>query len=86
MNPIQMTGTVLFAVGAVLLWFAYGAWAYGPWNAPLESGFHIGQVTWYLIAGTVAAVGGAFMARFGRRHHSGGLRPARLTRSRRAFP
>ncbi len=68
MNPIQIAGTAVFAVGAVLLYFAYSAS-----QAPLDqistalTGEHTDRTMLYLILGTIAAVGGGFMALFGRR-------------------
>jgi drug/metabolite transporter (DMT)-like permease len=68
MNPIQIAGAALFAVGAILLWFAYESS-----NAPLDqvttalTGRRTDQTMWYLILGIVAAVGGGCMAVFGRR-------------------
>ena len=68
MKPIQMLGVVVFAVGAVLLGFAYHAS-----NAPLDqlsntlTGRFTNQTMWYFVLGAAAALGGALLALFGRR-------------------
>ncbi len=68
MNTTQIAGGAIFALGAVLLWLAYGES-----NAPLDevtlalTGRHTDRIVWYLVGGTVAAAGGALMTLFGRR-------------------
>jgi hypothetical protein len=68
MNPTQIAGGALFALGAVLLWLAYGES-----NAPLDevtlalTGRHTDRIVWYLVGGAVATVGGGLLALFGRR-------------------
>jgi drug/metabolite transporter (DMT)-like permease len=68
MNPIRMLGAVVFAVGVVLLAFAYNAS-----NAPLDqisntlTGRFTDRTMLYLVLGVVAAVGGALAALYGRR-------------------
>lgn len=68
MKPIQMLGVVVFAVGVVLLGFAYHAS-----NAPLDqlsnalTGRFTNQTMWYFIFGAAAALGGALLALFGKR-------------------
>jgi drug/metabolite transporter (DMT)-like permease len=68
MKPIQMLGVVVFAVGAVLLGFAYHAS-----NAPLDqlsntlTGRFTNQTMWYFVLGAAAALGGALLALFGKR-------------------
>ena len=69
--PMRMTrigGVALFAVGAVLLVFAYRSS-----NAPLEqisetmTGRYSDQTMWYLVVGVAAVIGGALLAVFGNR-------------------
>ena len=68
MKPIQMLGVVVFAVGVVLLGFAYHAS-----NAPLDqlsntlTGRFTNQTMWYFVLGIAAALGGALLALFGKR-------------------
>jgi Protein of unknown function (DUF3185) len=68
MKPIQILGVVVFAVGAVLLGFAYHAS-----NAPLDqlsntlTGRFTNQTMWYFILGAAAAIGGTLLALFGKR-------------------
>jgi drug/metabolite transporter (DMT)-like permease len=68
MKPIQMLGVVVFAVGVVLLGFAYHAS-----NAPLDrlsntlTGRFTNETMWYLVLGAAAALGGALLALFGKR-------------------
>ena len=68
MKPIQILGVVVFAVGAVLLGFAYHAS-----NAPLDqlsdtlTGRFTNQTMWYFILGAASAIGGALLALFGKR-------------------
>lgn len=68
MNPTQIAGGALVALGAVLLWLAYGES-----NAPLDevtmalTGRHTDRIVWYMVGGTVSIVGGALMTLFGRR-------------------
>jgi drug/metabolite transporter (DMT)-like permease len=68
MKPIQILGAVVFAVGAVVLGFAYHAS-----NAPLDqlsntlTGRYTNQTMWYFVLGAAAAVGGALLALFGKR-------------------
>ena len=68
MNTTQMAGSVLLAIGAALLWFAYSAS-----QAPVDqlatalTGQHTDRTMWYLLFGIGAAVSGGYMALFGRR-------------------
>jgi drug/metabolite transporter (DMT)-like permease len=68
MKPAQMLGIVVFAVGVVLLGFAYHAS-----NAPLDrlsntlTGRFTNETMWYLVLGAAAALGGALLALFGKR-------------------
>jgi hypothetical protein len=68
MKPIQMVGVVIFAVGAVLLGFAYHAS-----DAPLDqlsnalTGRFTDQTMWYFVLGAAAALSGALLALFGKR-------------------
>jgi drug/metabolite transporter (DMT)-like permease len=67
MKPVQMLGIVVFAVGVVLLGFAYHAS-----NAPLDrlsntlTGRFTNETMWYLVLGAAAALGGALLALFGK--------------------
>ena len=69
--PMRMTrigGVALFAVGAVLLVFAYRSS-----NAPLEqisetmTGRYSNQTMWYLVVGVAASICGGLIALFGDR-------------------
>jgi LPXTG-motif cell wall-anchored protein len=68
MNPMQMVGVVVFAVGAILLGFAYHAS-----NAPLDqlsntlTGRFTHETMWYLVLGAAAATGGVLLFLFGKR-------------------
>lgn len=68
MKPIQMLGVVVFAIGVILLGFAYHAS-----NAPLDqlsnalTGRFTNQTMWYFVLGAAAALGGALPALFGKR-------------------
>jgi hypothetical protein len=68
MKPMQMLGIVVFAVGAILLGFAYHAS-----NAPLDqlsntfTGRYTDRTTWYFVLGGAVALGGALLALFGKR-------------------
>jgi drug/metabolite transporter (DMT)-like permease len=68
MKPIQILGIVAFAVGAVLLGFAYHAS-----NAPLDqlsntlTGRFTDRTMWYFVLGAAAALGGALLVLFGKR-------------------
>lgn len=68
MKSNQLLGVVIFAVGIVLLYFAYNAS-----NAPVDqitnavTGRFTSQTMWYLFAGIAAAVGGGFLFLVGRR-------------------
>ena len=67
-TPAQMLGLVVFAVGAILLGFGYHAS-----NAPLDqladtlTGRFTDRTTWYFALGAAAALGGTFLAVFGKR-------------------
>jgi hypothetical protein len=67
MKPIQILGVVVFAVGAVLLGFAYHAS-----NAPLDrlsntlTGRFTNETMWYVVLGAAAALGGALLTLFGK--------------------
>ena len=68
MKSGQITGIVVFAVGLVLLYFAYNAS-----NAPVDqianavTGRFTSQTMWYLVGGIAAALGGGLLFLFGRR-------------------
>ena len=68
MKPNQMTGIVVFAVGIVLLYFAYNAS-----NAPVDqitnavTGRFTSQTMWYLFGGIAATLGGGLLFLVGRR-------------------
>lgn len=68
MSTGRLIGIVIFAVGVVLLYFAYQSS-----NAPLDeisnelTGRYSSETMWYLGAGIVAAVGGGLLAVFGAR-------------------
>jgi len=68
MNSNQILGIVVFAVGIILLGFAYNAS-----NAPLDqlsnavTGRFTNQTMWYGIGGGAAALAGALLFLFGRR-------------------
>jgi hypothetical protein len=68
MNPRQIAGIVIFAVGIVLLYFAYNAS-----NAPVDqitnavTGRFTNQTMWYLFGGIAAALGGGLLFLVGRR-------------------
>ena len=68
MRMTRIGGVALFAVGAVLLVFAYRSS-----NAPLEqisetmTGRYSNQTMWYLVVGVAAVIGGALLALFGNR-------------------
>ena len=68
MRMTQIAGVAIFAVGAVLLVFAYRST-----NAPLEqisetiTGRYSNQTMWYLVVGIAAVIGGALLAVFGNR-------------------
>jgi drug/metabolite transporter (DMT)-like permease len=68
MKPGQILGGVVFAIGIVLLIFAYNAS-----NAPVDqlvntfTGHYTNQTMWYLMSGIAAAVGGGLIFLFGRR-------------------
>jgi drug/metabolite transporter (DMT)-like permease len=68
MKPIQILGIVAFAVGAVLLGFAYHAS-----NAPFDqlsntlTGRFTDRTMWYFVLGAAAALGGALLVLFGKR-------------------
>jgi LPXTG-motif cell wall-anchored protein len=68
MKSGQITGIVVFAIGLVLLYFAYNAS-----NAPVDqianavTGRFTNQTMWYLIGGIAAAIGGGLLFLFGRR-------------------
>jgi hypothetical protein len=64
----RIVGAVVFAVGAVLLGFAYHSS-----NAPLEqlsntlTGRYSDHTMWYLAVGVAAVVGGGLLVMFGAR-------------------
>jgi Protein of unknown function (DUF3185) len=68
MKLIQILGVVAFAVGAVLLVFAYHAS-----NAPLDqitntlTGRYSDRTMWYTVLGAAAIIGGSLLALFGKR-------------------
>jgi multisubunit Na+/H+ antiporter MnhB subunit len=68
MKPGQVTGAVIFAVGIVLLYFAYNAS-----NAPVDqitnaiTGRFTSQTMWYLFGGVAAAIGGGLLFLVGQR-------------------
>ena len=68
MKSGQLFGVVIFAVGIVLLYFAYNAS-----NAPVDqitnavTGHFTSQTMWYLLAGIAAALGGGLLFVVGRR-------------------
>jgi len=68
MKSGQIIGIVVFAIGLVLLYFAYNAS-----NAPVDqitnavTGRFTNQTMWYLIGGIAAAIGGGLLFLFGRR-------------------
>ena len=68
MASSRIIGAVVFAVGAVLLGFAYHSS-----NAPLEelsntlTGRYSNYTMWYMAVGVAAAVGGGLLVVFGAR-------------------
>lgn len=68
MRQNQIVGIVVFAIGIVLLYFAYNAS-----NAPVDqitnavTGRFTSQTMWYLFGGIAAAVGGGLLFLVGRR-------------------
>jgi len=68
MKSGQIIGIVVFAIGLVLLYFAYNAS-----NAPVDqianavTGRFTSQTMWYLVGGIAAALGGGLLFLFGRR-------------------
>ena len=68
MKMNRIIGLVVFAVGVVLLVFAYDSS-----NAPLEelsntiTGRYSDETMWYFVIGIAAAVGGGLLAAFGSR-------------------
>ena len=68
MKMTRIIGIVVFAIGAVLLGFAYHAT-----NAPLEklsdtmTGRYSNETMWYFGVGIAALVGGGLLAVFGSR-------------------
>ncbi len=68
MGMNRIIGIVVFAVGAVLLGFAYNST-----NAPLEelsnklTGRYSDETMWYFAVGIAATVGGGLLALFGSR-------------------
>ena len=67
-KPIQILGIVIFAVGAILLGFAYHSS-----NAPLDklsnalTGRYSDRTMWYIGFGAAATLGGALLTLFGKR-------------------
>ncbi len=68
MKRKRMVGAVIFALGAVVLAFAYHAS-----NAPLDrssnalTGRFADQAMWYFVVGAAAVFSGALLALFGKR-------------------
>jgi LPXTG-motif cell wall-anchored protein len=68
MKSSQLFGIVIFAIGIVLLYFAYNAS-----NAPVDqitnavTGRFTSQTMWYLLGGIAAALGGGLLFVVGRR-------------------
>lgn len=68
MTMNQIIGVAVFAVGVILLGFAYHST-----NAPLEqlsetiTGRYSNEAMWYFAVGIAAAVGGRLLAAFGSR-------------------
>ncbi len=68
MKKVQLLGMMIFAVGAILLGFAYHSS-----NAPVEqlsntfTGHYTDRTMWYVVLGAAAAIGGGFLAVFGLR-------------------
>ncbi len=68
MKPLQMFGVLAFAIGVILLAFAYHAS-----NAPVDrlsnalTGRFTNQTMEYFFAGAASAIGGALLVLFGRR-------------------
>ena len=68
MKMNRIIGLVVFAVGVVLLVFAYDSS-----NAPLEelsntiTGRYSDETMWYFVIGIAAVVGGGLLAAFGKR-------------------
>jgi drug/metabolite transporter (DMT)-like permease len=68
MRMSQIFGAALFAVGVVLLIFAYQAS-----NAPVDqvlstvTGHYSNQTMWYMVLGIVGVIGGGLMFATGRR-------------------
>ena len=68
MKPNQVLGVVIFAVGIVLLYFAYNAS-----NAPVDqisnavTGRFTSHTMWYLFGGIAAALGGGLLFLAGKR-------------------
>lgn len=66
MKIAQLSGIMIFAVGAILLAFAYHSS-----NAPVEqlsntfTGHYTDRTMWYVVLGAAAAIGGGFMVAFG---------------------
>ena len=66
MTIAQLSGIMIFAVGAILLAFAYHSS-----NAPVEqlsntfTGHYTDRTMWYVVLGAAAAIGGGFMVAFG---------------------
>ncbi len=68
MRPLQLLGVLAFAIGVILLAFAWHAS-----NAPVDqlsnalTGRFTNQTMTYVFAGAAAAIGGALLILFGRK-------------------
>ena len=66
MKIAQLSGIMIFAVGVILLAFAYHSS-----NAPVEqlsntfTGHYTDRTMWYVVLGAAAAIGGGLLVAFG---------------------
>lgn len=66
MKIAQLSGIMIFAVGVILLGFAYHSS-----NAPVEqlsntfTGHYTDRTMWYVVLGAAAAIGGGLLVAFG---------------------
>lgn len=66
MKTAQLSGIMIFAIGAILLAFAYHAS-----NAPVDqlsntfTGHYTDRTMWYVVIGAATAIGGGLVAAFG---------------------
>lgn len=66
MKIAQLSGIMIFAVGVILLGFAYHSS-----NAPVEqlsntfTGHYTDRTMWYVVLGAAAAIGGGLLIAFG---------------------